>query len=260
MHMPGFESLSLGALVWVAAVIAFAGFVQGALGLGFPMVATPLIALTTDMRTAVILVLLPCLAAVTANVVKSGALKEALAQFWMMPGYMLIGAAIGTRLFVMAPQFPYALLLAGMIFLYLNLDRVGRAEWPLLRRHKVLFGMAFGVAAGMSEGTANVAAPPLLVYYLALGLTPAVLVQALNLCFFVGKSTQFATLATVGGVDATQWLWTLPLAVAATITVVYGMRVRRRLNAVTYRTWLKRALFAMAIVLCAQFVYGMAKT
>lgn len=254
--MPGFESLSLGVLLWVAAVMALAGFVQGALGLGFPIVATPLIALTTDMRSAVILVLLPCLAAVTANVVKSGSLRDALAEFWMMPIYMLIGAAIGTRLFIFAPQFPYSLLLAAMIFLYLNLDRFGRADWPLLRERKKLFGVVFGVAAGMSEGTANVAAPPLLIYYLGLGLAPSILVQALNLCFLVGKSTQFATLASVGGVGSTQWLATLPLVAVATVTVVYGMQVRSRLNAASYRVWLKRALFAMALILCAQFLYA----
>jgi uncharacterized membrane protein YfcA len=253
--MPGFEALSIEFLLWICAVIALAGFVQGALGLGFPLVATPLIVLVTDMRTAVIVVLLPCLAAVVANVVMSGSLRRALAEFWMMPIYMLIGAAVGTRLFVLAPQFPYSLLLAGMILLYLNLDRVGRADWRTIKDHRHLFAAIFGVAAGMSEGTANIAAPPLLIYYLALGLTPAMLVQALNICFTVGKSTQFVTLATVGGVPAAQWIATLPLVVIATVTVVYGMRVRSRLKAAAYRTWLKRALFVMALILLFQFAY-----
>jgi len=142
-----------------------------------------------------------------------------------------------------------------MILLYLNLERVGRADWTLLKTHRKLFGVLFGVAAGMSEGTANVAAPPLLIYYLALGLTPAVLVQALNICFFVGKSTQFATLATVGGVGAAQWLATLPLVAVASVTVLYGMRVRTRLNAAAYRMWLKRALFVMAVILLLQYAY-----
>jgi len=252
----GIESLSLGVLLWAAIVVAIAGFMQGALGLGFPTVATPLIALTTDMRSAVILVLLPCLAAVAANVVKSGSLKEALAEFWMMPIYMLIGAGIGTRLFILAPQFPFSLLLAAMILLYLNLDRVGRADWAFVRKHRKIFGVVFGVAAGMSEGTANVAAPPLLIYYLALGLTPAMLVQALNICFLVGKSTQFTILASVGGVGAVQWLATLPLVAVALVTVLYGMRVRSRLNAAAYRMWLKRALFVMALILLIQYVYS----
>jgi uncharacterized membrane protein YfcA len=253
--MAGIESLSLGVLLWAAVVVAIAGFMQVALGLGFPTVATPLIAVITDMRSAVILVLLPCLAAVTANIVKSGSLREALAEFWMMPIYMLIGAGIGTRLFIFAPQFPFSLLLATMIFLYLNLERVGRADWTLLKGHRKLFGVVFGVAAGMSEGTANVASPPLLIYYLALGLTPAMLVQALNICFFVGKSTQFTMLATVGGVGAAQWLATLPLVAVASVTVLYGMRVRTRLNAAAYRMWLKRALFVMALILLFQYAY-----
>ena len=254
--MPGFESLSIGVLLWVAAVIALAGFVQGALGLGFPIVATPLIALTTDMRSAVILVLLPCLATVTANIVKSGSLRAVLAEFWMMPFYMLIGAAIGTRLFIAAPQFPYSLLLAAMIFIYLNLDRFGRTDWPLMRRGKKLFGAVFGVAAGMSEGTANVAAPPLIIYYLGLGITPAALVQALNICFFMGKTTQFATLASAGGVSLIQWLITLPLAVVATITVLYGVDIRSRIDAPTYPQWLKRALFVMALILLVQYAHA----
>ena len=255
--MAEFESLSLGVLVWAALVIALAGFVQGALGLGFPIVATPLIAFTSDMRTAVIVVLLPCLAAVAANVAKCGFFRQALAEFWMMPIYMLIGAAIGTRLFIFAPEFPFALVLAAMILLYLNLDRVGRADWTLLKEHRRFFAAVFGVAAGMSEGTANVAAPPLLIHYLALGLSPAMLVQALNICFFVGKTTQFTMLATVGGVGAAQWIATLPLVVVATITVLYGMRVRSRLNAAAYRMWLKRALFVMALFLLLQYAYGL---
>lgn len=254
--MPGFEAFSLGVLLWIVAVIALAGLVQGALGLGFPIVATPLLALVTDMRSAVILVLLPCLAAVIANVIKGGALKEVLAEFWMMPVYMLIGAALGTRLFIVAPQFPYSLLLATMIFVYLNLDRVGRTEWPLMRRHKKWFGALFGVIAGASEGTANVAAPPLVIYYLGLGMTPVALVQALNICFLTGKTTQFVTLATTGGVGFAQWFATLPLALVATATVLYGVRVRSRINAAAYRSWLKGALFVIAFILLAQYAYA----
>ena len=66
--MPGFEHLSWVIVGWAALVLAFAGMVQGALGLGFPMLATPMIAAVTDMRTAVILVLLPCVATTVTNI------------------------------------------------------------------------------------------------------------------------------------------------------------------------------------------------
>ena len=257
-NMPGFETVTPALIAWIAAIVLFSGVVQGSLGLGFPTVATPLIALATDIRTAVIIVLIPCIATVTTSLLRSGFLRQALAEFWMMPFYMLIGAALGTRLFIAFPEFPYALLLAGIILVYLNLDRLGRGEWKRVRKHKRAFGVIFGVTAGISEGTANVAAPPLVIYYLALGVQPTTLVQAMNICFIAGKSTQFVTLATAGGVTALQWAMTLPFAVVGSAGAWYGTRIRDRIDAPTYRRWLRGALYAIAGILIGQYAYGWA--
>ena len=253
--MAGFEHLTPLVLVWIAAVVVVAGFVQGALGMGFPIVATPLVAMATDIRTAVIVVLLPCVGTIVLVMARAPLLREALARFWGMPVAAFFGAALGTRLFVAYPDFPYAMLLAGMIVVYLNLERLGRGESTFVRRHRFAFGACAGLAAGLSEGTANVAAPPLVIYYLALGLEPVMLVQALNICFLVGKATQFTTLATTGGVPAVQWLATLPLVALAVAGAFYGTRVRARLDAAAYRRWLKRALFAIAVLLCGQYAW-----
>ena len=253
--MPGFETLTPTLLAWIAVVVVISGVVQGALGLGFPTLATPLIALVTDIRTAVIIVLLPCIATVVTGLARSGFLREALREYWMMPLYMLAGASVGTRLFIAFPEFPYALLLAALIVVYLNLERIGRGEWKLVRERKGAFGIVFGLAAGVTEGTANVAAPALVVYYLAIGVQPTLLAQALNICFLAGKSTQFATLASAGGVGATQWLMTLPLAAVAAAGTVYGIRIRNRIDAATYRRWLRAALWMIAGILVAQAGY-----
>jgi uncharacterized membrane protein YfcA len=251
--MPGFEHLPLITLGWVALVLAFAGMVQGALGLGFPMLATPMIAATTDMRTAVILVLLPCVATTVTNIVMSGRFLPTLRRYWFMPLCMLAGAALGARLFVAYPAFPYALLLAGVILLYLYLDHLGRVEWALVPRHRVASGVGFGLLAGLSEGTANIAAPPLLMYLFSLGVERNAFVQILNLCFTVGKPTQMAILTIEGGVTWTQWAATLPLAALATATTVAGIKKRDRIDAKSYRRWLLRLLFGIALVLIAQY-------
>jgi uncharacterized protein len=252
------EALTPALLAWILLVMLMSGFVQGALGLGFPTIATPLIALVSDIRTAVVMVVLPCIVTVLVSTIRSGFLRQALAEFWMMPLYMLVGAAIGTRLFILYPQFPYALLLAAVILVYLNLDRIGGSDWRYVRQHKVAFGILFGLLAGMSEGTANVAAPPLIVYYLALNIAPTILVQALNVCFLAGKSTQFVTLASVGGVGASEWALTLPLAAVAGAGGWVGIRVRNRIDAPTYRKWLRRALFAIALFMILQYAYARA--
>jgi uncharacterized protein len=253
--MPGFESLSPAVIAWAIVVIALAGLVHGALGLGFPIVATPLIALATDMRTAIILILLPCIAAVIASIVRGQGLRAVLAEFWPMPVYMFIGASIGTRLFIAHPDAPYALLLGLLVVVYLNLDHFGKAEWPLLKKYRRPFGAVFGVMAGIFEGSTNAAAPPLVMYYLALALSPTAMVQALNICFITGKTTQFATMATIGGVTLTQWMVTLPLTVIAAATVLAGIHMRGRVDALTYRRWLKYALSVIALLLLAQYAY-----
>lgn len=244
-------------LAWLLLVIAGAGLIQGALGFGFPFVATPLVAMASDMRTAVITVLLPTVATILVALAASGPLRPALARFWMMPIYALLGSAAGTWLFVSAPDAPYTLLLALMTLVYLNLDRLGRAEWPLVRRHERRFAPLSGLAAGVFEGTANIAAPPLIIFYLALGLTPAMLVQALNICFLAGKATQFTVLTAYGGVTAAEWLATLPFVLIGVFGSYAGVRVRNRIDAQAFRVWVKRALFAIALVLLAQYGYSL---
>ena len=254
--MPGFESLSLLIIVWIAVVLALAGFVQGAIGVGFPMLATPMIAAATDMRTAVIVVLLPCVATTLTNIVMTGQFFPTLRRYWFMPLCMLAGAALGARLFVAYPAFPFALLLAGVIVLYLYLDHLGRVEWEFVSRHRVASGAGFALLAGLSEGTANIAAPPLLMYLFSLGVDRMVFVQVLNLCFTVGKPTQMVVLTLEGGVTWTQWAITLPFAVIATTTAIIGVRNRERIDAKSYRRWLLRLLFVIALVLVIQHQLG----
>ena len=254
--MPGFESLPLLVILWIAVVLAFAGLVQGALGLGFPMLATPMIAAVTDMRTAVIVVLLPCVATTVTNIAMTGQFLPTLRRFWFMPLCMLMGAAVGARIFVAYPAFPFALLLAGVILLYLYLDHLSRVEWAFVLRHRVASGIGFAFLAGLSEGTANIAAPPLLMYLFSLGVDRMVFVQILNLCFTVGKPTQMAVLTLEGGVTWTQWAMTLPFVAIATATTIVGIKNRDRIDAKTYRRWLLRLLLVIALVLFMQFAFG----
>jgi len=247
------ESLSPALLAWISCVVLLAGLSQGALGFGFPFIATPLIALTTDMRTAIVAVLLPTLATVIVALFSSGPIRATLVRFWMMPLYAFAGSALGTGLFVSAPNVPYSLLLALLTLAYLNLDRLGIAEWPIVRRNERRFAPLSGFAAGLFEGTANIAAPPLIIFYLALGLTPAMLIQALNICFLVGKATQFTVLSTGGGVSAAQWAETLPLVAIGVTGSLVGVRLRSRIDAPAFRLWVKRALFVISLVLIAQY-------
>ena len=71
-----------------------------------------------------------------------------------------------------------------------------------------------------------------------------------------GKPTQMAILTLEGGVTWTQWAATLPFVVIATATTIFGIRNRERIDAKTYRRWLLRLLFVIALVLVIQYALG----
>jgi uncharacterized membrane protein YfcA len=80
-------------------------------------------------------------------------------------------------------------------------------------------------------------------------------VQAMQMCFMVGKTTQFTVLTLHGGVSSAQWLATLPLCVIAVAAGVGGARMRGRIDAAMFRKWVKRALALIAFALLAQYAY-----
>ncbi len=251
--MPDAGSLNALQLALAVGVMALAGFVHGALGLGFPLIATPLLALVTDVRTAIVFTLLPALAATAISVVNGGRPMEVVRQYWMLPVYMIAGSYLGARLFIAANPAPFLLLLALLIVAYLNLQRLQGFAAHWIGVHPGMARAAFGLAAGAFESTANVSGPVLLIYFLSTTLPPLALVQALNLCFLAGKSTQGLTLALAGGIPAAVWLSTLPFAAVGAACLLLGIRVRRRIDAATYRTWLRRSLWVIVALLVGQF-------
>src|SRR5436189_2682297 len=101
------ESLSPWIYAWLVFAIVLASLIHGALGFGFPFVATPLIAIALDMHTAVVTLVVPTLAITVVNIAKSGPIIPVLRRFWRMPFFALLGAAVGTSVFIIAPSVPY---------------------------------------------------------------------------------------------------------------------------------------------------------
>jgi hypothetical protein len=248
--------MSLEVLLYLAAVCALSGFVHGAIGFGFPLVATPLVALVIDMRSAITLLAPVTVVLVVISALRGGGLGGLLRDFWFLPVGIAAGAWLGTRILLAVPPEPFTLVLALMLIFYLNVDRLGRGHSETVVRLRAVFGIAFAFVAGVFEAVANVAGPVLLVYFMLLGAAPQQIVQTLNLCFSVGKGSQVATLAASGALSAATWAAVAGLSVPAVAALAVGMRLRDRIDAQAYRRWLRKALWVMAILLLAQFAHS----
>jgi hypothetical protein len=244
--------MSIEVLLYVALVCLASGFAHGAIGFGFPMLATPLVALALDMKSAITLLAPVTLVLVVISALRGGSVREVARNFWFLPLAIAAGAWLGTLVLLAAPPEPFTLVLALVLLFYLNLDRVGRGRSETVQRLRVPLGIAFAFVAGIFEAIANVAGPMLFVYFMLLGAAPAQMVQTLNLCFSVGKGSQVATLAGSGALTG-MWMMVASLSVPAVAGLAAGMRLRDRIDAQTYRAWLRKALWVMALVLIAQF-------
>ena len=73
-------SLGWPVIAWIIVVTMLAGYIQGLLGVGYPMLATPLLSLVVDLRTAVI-VTVPTIMFLSAYLIfRGGNLRESVAR------------------------------------------------------------------------------------------------------------------------------------------------------------------------------------
>lgn len=248
------EELSLPALAIYAAILAFAGLVHGTLGMGFPVVATPLLSLLVDVRTAILITLLPTVTVNVASIVKGGAWGESIGRFWPLALYALAGSALGANALVVLDPAPFKLLLAALVLLYLTVSGARGPAMGWVGARMQMSMAVFGLTAGLAAGTTNVMVPILIIFALELGLARTAMIQVFNLCFLAGKLSQIAVFAAAGLLTGTLVAATAPLAVVAAVALAAGMRIRERIPAATYLKAVKALLLVLSLVLVAQYL------
>ena len=251
--MPGIDVYTPGVIALLIAAMVFAGLVHGTLGLGFAMMATVPLALLTDVRSAIMITLVPTMVVNVISIATAGGAREALTRYWPLALMVAGGGIIGTHWLASADPSPFRLLLAGVIVLYLNLDRLTRLRLTVIRNHPLAALATVGVVAGILAGTTNVMVPILIVYALESGMRRELMVAVFNLCFLGGKLAQAGTFTVMGSIGPAGLLASLPLGAAAALALLVGIRIRNRVDAETYRTWLRKVLWVVAVVLIIQF-------
>ncbi len=242
----------------VVLIVGFSGLVHGTIGIGFPLIATPLLSLVFDVRVAIMLTLFPTAAVNLASMLNGGQWQNSLAKFWPLPLYALAGSYGGTQLILSSDPAPYALLLSLLIVVYLGIDLYKQNHTPdviktLSARRSALSMAGFGLLAGVAAGTTNVMLPILIIYALGLGLGRLVTVQVFNMTFLAGKLAQISAFAVAGQVNGDLLLQNAPLVLIALVALFGGMQLQKRVNDALFRRVIKALLALIAAGLVVQF-------
>ena len=143
--------LSLIHIAGACFITAFAGMVHGAVGIGFPLIATPLLAMVTDVQTAVVLLVIPTVSLNILNILQGGKWANTILKYWPLAVYGMIGSALGSQVLIRISPDMFRPVLAGVLIFYLNVDRLGiRMGW--INRHPKAATAIFGSCRRLFRG------------------------------------------------------------------------------------------------------------
>jgi uncharacterized membrane protein YfcA len=214
--------------LYVTAGLLVASFVKGTTGLGFPLIATPMVALVVDLRTTYALLVLPNIVMDILQILR----REPPWALWrrLLPLFIgnVLGVFLGTQIFLaIAARAVYAVL-AGMIGLFLASTWL-RLDLSISREQERWLGPLAGFLAGVLNGIANVPGPPLAIYLLGLELPKRDLVKALASTFLVTKIGQMAAISQGGMVTGGILLASSGLTVLALAGFWAGLQAQDRI-------------------------------
>jgi len=229
------------------AVSLLAAFVHGAFGFGFPLLSTPLLLLGFDLRTAILLTLVPTVSINLVSILSEHHWRAALRDYWPIPAFTIVGSFLGTQVLLNVDPDPFRFLLAVMLIGYLVSDHLHRSE-HVIRVPK--WGMAlFGLLLGLLAGVVNIFAPLVVAYALYTRMPVALMVATFNLSFITSKSGQIIGFVSQGAFD----LGVVKLAVFALPLILgalwLGIRVRKRVDMATYRGMLRGSLWVISVAI-----------
>lgn len=240
-------------IILLCIILFFASLVHGSIGFGFPIISTPLIALSTDMQTAIIYTLIPTLLVNIISIKSEGTITEAFKKFWLLALYTSIGSAVGTLLLIYFHSDIFKLLLALMILFYLALGFI-KFEMSWVKQKARLSQSFFGIVSGVLGGLTNAMSPILIIYTLESKFSKKEVIQAFNVCFLTGKIIQISIFCLSSAFTFKEFSISSFSIIFVLIAFILGMKLKKLINAELYKKIIKVILFIIAMMLLWQSV------
>jgi uncharacterized membrane protein YfcA len=237
--------------ILVGISLLVAAFVKGTTGLGFPMIATPTVALLLDIRTAVTILIIPNLVMDVTQVFRGGFPHALWRRFAWLLVLTVIGVFLGTKVLVLLPLWILNFFLGVMVLLFV-LSNWLRFEFTISPRAERILSPPAGLIGGFLNGMTNAAGPSLAIYLYSLRLQKTEFIKALATIFVITKASQLAAVSTW---NLLNW-GTLGLSLKVTLIVLLGfyagLKIQDQVNQQTFNRGLLVLLFAIGVILIAR--------
>lgn len=219
--------------LFAAGAVLVSAFIKGAIGFGFPTLATPLLTLFTDVKTAVVVLILPNIVMDGVQFVRRGAPLATVRRLALLLVFGAAGTVLGTRLLVTLSSRTVMLVLGCFILLFVALN-VMRVALRVPAGWEPWLSPPTGLLAGIIGGVTNVPGTPLVIYFYALGMDKHEFVRSVAFSFIVYKLVQLGAVAYYGLLTWPLLGVSLALTLVGLAAFALGLAVQDRLEQATF--------------------------
>lgn len=234
--------------ILVAASLLLAAFVKGATGLGFPLIATPIVALLLDIRTAITILIIPNMVMDLTQIFRGTFSPSLFRRFSWLLVLTVAGVFLGTKVLVTLPLWVLNLSLGVMVLIFV-VSNYFRFDFRISPSTEARLSPFAGLVGGFLNGMTNAAGPVLAIYLYSLRLAKTEFVKSIATIFIVTKTSQLLAVSTWNLFNFS----TLSLSVGVTVFCLLGfyagLKAQDRVNQRTFNRGLLALLFVIGITL-----------
>ncbi|MCA8926961.1 MAG: sulfite exporter TauE/SafE family protein [Alphaproteobacteria bacterium] len=236
----------------VVAVVAVAfflgGMLKGAIGLGMPLVAIPIIAIVMPVAKAIPLMVAPAYLMNIIQARESWHARTSLLPWWPVFIGIAVGVVIGVQFATNAPESLMRGILGVTMIVFVLLS-FARIQLPQRTVENPVAGLTMGGLTGLFGGLTGVFGPTLAMYLLARQLDKDRFVWIMAVVLLAGVSFLGSALTAVGGFSLDQLLGTLGVLIPGWAGLSAGALIRRRVSQEQFRKMALTTLLIMGISL-----------
>jgi uncharacterized membrane protein YfcA len=247
--------MEMSFLLVIVGIVLFASIVHGSIGFGFGMIATPVVAMFTDMQTTITYMLIPTMLTSLVAVQSEGNFFQALKKFWFIIFLMVVFSAVGTSFLLYINSDYFKLLLSIIIFIYLIQSTVN-IQASFISKYQKASTYGLGIFGGMISGLTNVVAPLIIIYALELKYSKQDVIQLSNLCFLFTKIGQLLVFLSFGAFSVQAFELSIMNIILVSLGLFLGLKIKKKIDQRFYAKILKVILFFTASFLVIDTISG----
>jgi uncharacterized protein len=225
---------------WVPFALAFVigGSVKGALGVGLPLIAVPLLSLWIPSPQAIAMLVVPVLSSNLWQAVEGGRFIPTLKRFRGLIAAQFIATVLTVRMTLAMTASQLNILLAFALLLAVALMAVK----PTLRvnpKQEQRVGTAIGLFSGLLGGVSSLTGPVIITYLLSLKIDRDTFIGSISVIYLTGAVPLYFAMLWFGRVAVVDFA----LSGVALMPMAIGLAIGKML-----RQWLDEALFRKVLL------------